>query len=446
MTPAKCPGSECTFLFDPAAVPDGAVIACPSCGRKFTLTLAVFPSPTELESGSDFGFETTQAARAPAKRSRGPIYAAVGVVALVLIAFGVVAVATFSKRPPATASTSTPEFRKTDLNFAFRTPPAEWATDSAAQNAVLANVFAYKRTDPVAWVALSARDYGQVVPRPSELRDKVQNQLAAGFDHAPADLTATPVEWGGHKADRYPFRGIYRPTGETCVGDCFVLSHQGIAYWFYSWCPESAETNASASIAAVRDGFRTLGLRDKWKPTAAAGQTFAGRAVGYQLADPERIWAKPKGKEPTTEDPSADLFLEGTLKSRERGDLKPRAEVVVLVLESAANPMAAGREYVERRYRMRHSDAGNPVEFAEQTGEPEGDPPAESAGPGVPSVRLKMTVGDADSFRSADKLVVLSAVAAGGKVVVAEASCPWKERAVWERRLVQFVGSLTTGQ
>ena len=41
-------------------------------------------------------------------------------------------------------------------------------------------------------------------------------------------------------------------------------------------------------------------------------------------------------------------------------------------------------------------------------------------------------------------LLVVSAIATNGKTVVVEATCPWKQRAIWERRMVYLVGTLTS--
>ena len=37
MPAMKCPNAQCTFRFDPAKVPAGAVLTCPRCAMRFTL-------------------------------------------------------------------------------------------------------------------------------------------------------------------------------------------------------------------------------------------------------------------------------------------------------------------------------------------------------------------------------------------------------------------------
>ena len=56
--------------------------------------------------------------------------------------------------------------------------------------------------------------------------------------------------------------------------------------------------------------------------------------------------------------------------------------------------------------------------------------------------RLKVSPGGAYASKSAEKLVVYAAIETPDGVVVAEASCPWAQREVWEKRLIQLVGSL----
>jgi hypothetical protein len=83
-----------------------------------------------------------------------------------------------------------------------------------------------------------------------------------------------------------------------------------------------------------------------------------------------------------------------------------------------------------------------PTQITDETGEPAGDPPVGPDTGTTPTYRLKVSRGGAKASKSSQKLVVFSAIRVGDDVIVAEGSCPWSEREVWERRLVQLVGSL----
>ena len=184
-----------------------------------------------------------------------------------------------------------------------------------------------------------------------------------------------------------------------------------------------------------------MDYRDNWAPTAIVERVHRSKDGLYRITDAERVWDTPKGKDPTDEDEKAVLFLRGVLKGRDRRDFNPTADLVVLVLDGGGDALATGKKYVENRYGQLPE-----AKIEELSTPPEGDPPIGSEEGGIPSVRFKVTRGGADSLRSADKLVVVSAVESEGKVIVAEAACPWRERAIWERRLVQFVGTLSPGR
>ena len=67
--------------------------------------------------------------------------------------------------------------------------------------------------------------------------------------------------------------------------------------------------------------------------------------------------------------------------------------------------------------------------------DPIGEPPAEL----IPTIRLKMTHPKSPDSAS---LIVVSAIESNGKVIAVEATCLWKERTIWEKRLVNLAGSL----
>src|SRR5262245_23641478 len=58
----KCPNPSCSYLFDPATVPAGVVLACPRCAMRFTLGTPAAPPPpghhpqNELPSDTNLAF------------------------------------------------------------------------------------------------------------------------------------------------------------------------------------------------------------------------------------------------------------------------------------------------------------------------------------------------------------------------------------------------------
>ncbi|MGL6096543.1 MAG: hypothetical protein ACRC7O_12185 [Fimbriiglobus sp.] len=466
MAAMKCPNPNCSFLFDPSQVPPGAVIGCPTCGMQFTLPpqAAVPPGygapppgyPQPFSSAAPAGAEVTQmlqdepAAYTPPRENRtgkksgggagGLILAVGGAIGVLMVIGTVIMVSVFVKRSRLTAGpvATSGEFRKTDYNFAFAKPAGGWAMDPDTQNALGVNVLGFKRADPDAWLALGVRDYETRMPRPSEMKDKMLDNLAKAFENLPPELEPEPVTWAGQKADRYTFRAVFKPTAETCAVECTVLGHQGIAYWYFTWVAEANEPAAAEQLAAIRDGFRVLTERANWRPTTVTEAVHRSKSGLFKITDFERVWAVPQGKDPADEDEKADLVMTGILKGRDRRDVWPKAELVVFVLDDAADPLAAGKTYIRERYKTFFDE----TTFEDLSGPPEGDAPLGTEDNGTPVARMKVVRGGADSTRSADKLLLLSAVTADDKMVVAELTCPWRERIVWERRLMQMASSL----
>lgn len=434
MTLSKCP--KCPFLFDPAQVPAGSIIACPQCGERFSLDSATAPEPAIGKRD-----RRAAAARNPSRPSGSnrTAWVAGGIIGCLTLGLCAIIAAALSNRGtgdprPLTAD----EIRQTDLNFSFRKPPSPWAADAEAQTALGVNAFAFARLEPDGWIALGVRDYANREPRPDELREKMHDHLGRAFENLPAELTGETVERAGHKATRYPFRAVYKPTGAVCAGRCTVFSVKGVGYWFFAWCPEASAVTLADELTALESGFRILDGRAGWTPKVVPERVVRGKSANYQLRDREGLWQEPKYKQPADEDPKADLVLEGVLKTaRESGDAKPQAELVAFVLDGGDEPLAVARRYVKDRYKKRYAETGTGIELTEVTAEAD-------ANPGV--LRLKLAVGGSGSFRSADKLLVLSAIAVEGKIAAAEASCPWKERAVWEPILMPLTGSLSPGE
>lgn len=482
----KCPNAQCTFLFDPAKVPPGAVLTCPRCAMRFTLGTqpptappagygvpAGYPATASFNPGElpvipsdvqptmplgNYGVATpgpiippSPAAAPPAVRRRkssgvgSTLLTILGLLAVLSLAVGAVVILAVGKRgnrTPTEAVAADSDVRVPDRNFAYKMPATGWRKDNETQNDMGVNVFALQRTDaPTGWVALAVVDYESRAPLAGELHEETVRHLHRLFQFLPEELALEPAKWGPHEARKCFFRGELKSTQAVCVGEAYAMSVKGVGYWFYSWAAETDAAALAGEFDAMRTRFRTLDQRDKWVGAVVPETTFqsVNQATRFRLTSPEKIWAAPH-LEPTDEDPAAHLLLKGVLKGRGRRDFNPEALAVVMVVPGTAEAYEVAAEYVRKRY-TRDPKVFGPTAISDVTGEPAGDAPAVAVA-GVPTRRLKVSPGGPDASKVAEKLVVFAAMKSGDAVVIAEANCPWSQKDVWERRLVQFVGTL----
>jgi hypothetical protein len=150
----------------------------------------------------------------------------------------------------------------------------------------------------------------------------------------------------------------------------------------------------------------------------------------------------PKGARPTDEDLLADLWIQCTIKPRSgANDAAARADLFTFLLPDAPDPLKAAAEYVTTRPSRNpelHREfvitvVKEPVTGDEPLGGPSVDP--------KPTLRFLLTHPQNPDMA---RLLVVSAMKVGGKVVAVEATCLGKDRDVFERRLVNLASSLTT--
>lgn len=455
MPALKCPNPSCPFLFDPTQVPAGAILTCPRCAMRFTLgpSPGAPPPPPQpaiaRRATPPADEQPTEPARLPRRRpSEGfPVLLTIGGVMLL---FGVIGaalyVAMLAKRTTTQVETETPPSREVvvaDKNFAYKFPGPPWIQDQETRNALNVHAFALRRAEPPeAWAALEVSDYGSQSPTEAELRDKMSDQLRRVFLSLPEELPLEPATWAGLDARRCQFRGERKGAGTVCSGTCFLLAHKGVGYWFYTWSAERDAAELGPQFDDLRARFRVLdGRQGEGIRPAVAGTDFRGTAANYKLTGEASVWKKPEGLAPTDEDAKADLLLRGELPGRQKRDFPPRATLVALVLKADGAAPDVGGKYVRQRH-TRDPEVFGPTTITELSDEPEGVPVSGADTSATPTMRLRVSPGGEDASRSAEKLVVYSAIRVGDAVVVAEGSCPWSERAVWERRLMRLVGSL----
>ena len=440
MAALKCPNPLCPFQFDPKACPPGATLACPRCQTRFTLGesgAVVEGEPEQAETPA----KTRPARRGPLAAVGGPVVAVIAAV-LVLGTVTAVTAITLANRGGRTKVDGEPvELVAADQNFAV-TPPAGWVADPATQNTLGVNAFAYRHPGGKAWVALAVRDYDTRAPFPTELKGAVVTALDKAFVGVARNPPYAPATLGGKPAEKASFRGETRAGSTPCVGEVTILSYQGVGYWLYAWAVESEAAAVAAGLDQFRDSFRLLDRRESWTPKAMPETIFRGVKNDslFALSTRSPAWKKADGLDPASETPPAELLLTGKIQAK--GDRGPTATVAVFVVNPEGEPQAQAEKLVRARHTPDEAVFG-PTAIAPAPGEIEGDPATlGEAMPKLPVARFTVKATGPGASASSDKLVVVSATPIGGKTVVAEAVCPLNQRAIWERRLVQLVGSL----
>jgi hypothetical protein len=432
--PMKCPNPGCSFLFDPAKVPPGAVLACPRCQMRFTLN---GPVEAAAPTGREFGAAGSAATATPPKpdaaeknpsflESRGMIVVGLIACAAVVFALGVLLVS----GPNRDAVTTTGETLYRDINLAIRINP-DWDADAEARKLANVNVLAMKQANGSARIAIASKDYKTRMPAPGELRDGLMlERLERMFE----DLDATPgtKEWLGDIGPHYSFRGRKASSGGIVSGEAWAATQNGHAYWMLAWADEADYASARPEIEAIRTSTRLIETKTGWKPADTAAVHFDGDA--YTLTDGDR-WFE-KQADATTEDAQADMLLVGAFKQRGKSDNPPKARAVTFVLDGGDDAIGRFRGFVKDRYKKLF-DIAKWVEVKDAV---QGDPPVTGAIPVESAERWHAQ--HAEDAR-VSKFVVLKAVALpGGKIAGAEVSCPWSDRKLWEHRLACLAASL----
>ena len=293
-------------------------------------------------------------------------------------------------------------------------------------------------------MAFGVRDFDPQEPRPTELRDGLTRPLNRLFDDIRRDEPEIPgAVWLGQPAIAYGFRARMKRDGPSVAGVCYTVGYKGVGYWLIFWGGERDVNDQAPAFDAFRAQFKLLQERDKWAPRDAHIRPFGGHQYRYQVLDGDGVWSEASRTErkPEDLDPAGDLLL--IAKEKRRGSSQiDEANLLVLALGSTGgDPLAQARKYVEEKWaaELKAAGANYTPSIAELSGELDGDPATVVGPPTAPFVRLKAGVVEA---KSAARLLVVSAIRIGEKVIVVRASCGWDDRAVYEAKLIQIAGSL----
>lgn len=473
----KCPNPSCSFIFDAAGLPPGAVLICPRCTMRFTLgplpptsaagrtatsgevaspgndtsplATAGIPSPTPYAS-SALPTETPWTAVEPSVDR--PIHASnrlksAAVALIVVAALGLAGYAVwYNMHLPVEHSPAAKAVHYRDLNISFASPGEPWTTADDLRAQIGAPVLAaFQYSDQTATVLLAARNYDKREPRNDELQETLLKLLRRIVDLN--SLTRMPPdeqEWMGLQLGGFRFRAQSRDEQTILSGQAYYASHKGVAYWFVGWTSESAYEQMKPEFARVRSHCQLLNLREQWRPTLPPAAPYKNTQIGYAFYDPSGVWKEETDEEVVkARDPQADKSL--TLKLYAQGqhrDLAKEGFLLVYVLPGGEEPLQVARHYVEksRQEELQRANADLKVEFQERTEPPEGELPASGLESGVSVLRLRSTVKNA---LQQNRLHVLAAIKVrDGRVVALHGWCDWNDRFAVEPHLIQVVSTL----
>lgn len=441
-----CPNDQCSFQFDADALPPAAMVTCPLCRTRFPYranrpVTAGAPTATDAPVGP-----RVVTLREVPKANPWTTLLVVGAFGLILVV--VLLGLTMRGRPGGGGEDATDQ----RLNLKVEPFPAGWEEDSAVRRPLDANVLGRKRSDPEAYVAVVAQDWGDREPRAGELDDLMRGRLRGGF----STVEMQPLEgatWYGQPAQAVQFTGSLNE--QQVRGEAYVMGYKGIGYAFFAWAPEGAWAGLRDEVAGLREKVHPAGYRDTWKAKKANTRTFASADGTYQVQDVDGVWLQgkpadqwgPKEKKFVLEpddlkgiDPKATMAFRAEHQFKEGGDAKrraARADALVVELAAGGDPLEAARAHVIERIKRDYATGMVPdIQLEPMTRAPSGTP-LPTDGPAVGRFLFM------DPLDRENRVVwVISAANVGGKTVAVEAHTPERFASYVDEWMVHLAGSL----
>jgi hypothetical protein len=311
--------------------------------------------------------------------------------------------------------------------FRLKLPRSVWKLDHGIKSGMKA-VVALQRTDPDAWLAVAAKDFGTRKPRNAELVKEGIEHLESYFGES-LELSekAEVKELAGQRAQRLEFKGQLKTV--TWWGECYMIAHHGIGYWFYLAAPTREEAQQEMiDLHKDNQGLALIDERRGWREQPPKMESFKGTKLPLALSAPEGVWEKFPAED---QDERGDLFLFGRyLKEK---DNRKNASVLIVLLDKQPlkEGMKAARTYFEEKKKEEDKDYQVvPVaEKADGTGTPGevGDRPGRI-------LDLKLLL------REEPKRYQLLAVAEGAdRLIAIRCDCTWENRQIWRQDFLDLL-------
>jgi hypothetical protein len=316
---------------------------------------------------------------------------------------------------------------KKEKVFRIVVPRSMWKLDNNVR-AGLKAVLALQRSDPEAWVALAAKDFGTRSPRAAELAKEGIERLKGHFgDTLELAEKADVDELAGERAQRLVFKGMTRQVFWN--GVCYAFTHAGVGYWFFVAAPTL--DNAEQTLADLQKE-RALSLVDErrgWSEQPPKLDTFGKKRTS--LSAPEGVWTE---FEASDVDERGDLLLTGRyLKEK---DNRKNASVLIVALAKQPNlkeDLKAARTYFEDRKKEEDKDY-RLIPVSDKA-----DDPGVTATIGERQGRmldLRVQLGN-----EIKRHLLLAVVDAGGQAFAIRCDCTWESRQIWRQDFLDLLQS-----
>jgi hypothetical protein len=331
---------------------------------------------------------------------------------------------------------SGPTYNSALYNFSFRYPPAPWRQDDRLRLDFRTGV-ALRRTDPNGWLAILTTDYKDRTPPDAEMIDEGVRRLKGYFKDSLEWEQKPDTQLGGQRALRIEFVGDANSVGMT--GECVMLAHNGIGYWFLTWTPTATQDVIADQWEAVRGGFALGKEREGWAQKPPRHLVLSGNKVPYTLRYLEGVWEKQD--DPSAYDPDADGALLGRDQAAPK-DADKNGTAVVLVLPKQDDLQAAvkaARDHVLAQEKKLYPDCT--VEDADARTPAEGRPPDRVGNKDGRIVKLHVKNTDA-----LERFVYLAVVHQPDQVLAIQCECDWRRKVYWEVNFNQLVRELKLGK
>lgn len=462
-----CPNPICTHEFDPAQFAGVAAVTCPKCGMMIQLQASPASPPvaTRVTAVPPAGVpmaravplaqpvNVTPSSPAPQRPTTDVQPGPGGVIVrprhlpksndwitfslaiggfLLIVALGLVGIMVwsngFSGRGMFGGGSA---YKNSDFNFSLQKRPG-WEEDNALKEKLGVGMLALRHADPAAFMAVDTLDLKDRAPTNREMDAQARKLLGKYFKKTFEADPAREGELAGLKAKSFAFFGANEDIAAR--GEVYFFAEQGIAYWIYTWAAEADAKSLDQEFAELRGGFAILGKREKWEQVQSRQFVLTGAKVkGYQLVDTTGRWEKEAGSELDAYDPKADLALKAddpNSKIKSMG-----ANVVVMVLDPADDPVAAAKAHVLAK----HKREGFP---ATRIAEVEGEVPIDRVGEAKGHL-LKWRVNNGEGR---ERYALVGVIPRANDLLVIYAEAPWERRFTWDEAFQKIVESVKLGE